>query len=247
MARSFTWKTDSGKLFQLFFDWKFDISKCFSHKKNHIIFIDLIKKTDQKTNFTNFECCKSIVTWWFFTELNQRHQPAPPIFTGFVTTPNHLPNHHRTPCVAWPPMLGSHAVAQSCRKRCSTGQRASEPTGPIVLGSGVWIWRVFFLSYFLKIVMKYMFFFFWVSCLDVLVFKYLWVCFERFVWKFHIGKLEKMRPFLTNIVEMGLQSLPRKRGKYQWSKNDYKTNTYGSFWMLQRPLLGHIHMKNFFF
>lgn len=93
----------------------------------------------------------------------------------------------------------------------------------------------------------YVFFVFWVSCLDVLVFKYLWVCFERFVWKFHIGKLEKMRPFLTNIVEMGLQSLPRKRGKYQWSKNDYKTNTYGSFWMLQRPLLGHIHMKNIFF
>ena len=51
-------------------------------------------------------------------------------------------------------------MAQSCRKRCSTGQRASEPTGPIVLGSGVWIWRVFFLSYFLKIVMKYMFFLF---------------------------------------------------------------------------------------
>lgn len=93
----------------------------------------------------------------------------------------------------------------------------------------------------------YVFFVFWVSCLDVLVFKYLWVCFERFVWKFHIGKLEKMRPFLTNIVEMGLPSLPRKRGKYQWSKNDYKTNTYGSFWMLQRPLLGHIHMKNIFF
>ena len=107
----------------------------------------------------------------------------------------------------------------------------------------------FFLSYFLKIVMKYMFFFvFWVSCLDVLVFKYLWVCFERFVWKFHIGKLEKMRPFLTNIVEMGLQSLPRKRGKYQWSKNDYKTNTYGSFLNAPKTPAGpHSYEEHFFF
>ena len=106
------------------------------------------------------------------------------------------------------PMLGSHAVAQSCRKRCSTGQGASEPTGATGYGLWgmafgdmfffwefgkkrmltTWFYNMFVGVFFLRCNEIYVcffviFFVFWVSCLDVFVFKYLWMVLWKICFK----------------------------------------------------------------